>query len=186
MKTVAQIRCSSSRGRSGGFTLIELLIAMTILTVGLLGSMGIIFVATANNGRSKLNTTAATLAESTMEKIVAIPQSATGPAAMTQVNDCAGNAFVVDTNPGGSPLIAPGAFDAAVDYTQAPVPNYSMQYGGCPAGSGVRYDVRWRIDPGPTPGTQLVTVSAKAMVGNASPAAVFARPVTLHNYRGNL
>lgn len=185
MKTVAQIRCSSSRGRSGGFTLIELLIAMTILTVGLLGSMGIIFVATANNGRSKLNTTAATLAESTMEKIVAIPASATGPAAMTLVNDCAGNAFVVDTNPGGSPLVSAGAF-AAVDYTQVPVPNYSMQYGGCPAGSGVRYDVRWRIDPGPTPGTQLVTVSAKAMVGNTSPAAVFARPVTLHNYRGDL
>lgn len=168
-----------------GFSLIELMIAMTVLVIGVLGSMGIIFVASASNGRSKLNTTAATLAESTMERIVAIPQSASGPAATTAITDCAGNTFVVDTDPGGSPVISAGAF-ATVDFNQDAVPNYSMRYTVCPAGSGVAYDVRWRIDPGPTPATQLVTVSAKALAGNVSPSAVFSRPVTLHAYRGNL
>lgn len=171
--------------KSRGFSLIELMIAMTVLVIGLLGSMGIIFVATASNGRSKLNTTAATLAESTMERIVTIPQSASGTAANTAITDCAGNAFVVATSLGGSPLISGGAFDATVDYSQPATLNYSMLYTVCPAGSGVTYDVRWRIDAGPTPATQLVTVSAKPLTSNANPAATFARPVTLHAYRGN-
>jgi prepilin-type N-terminal cleavage/methylation domain-containing protein len=167
----------------GGFSLIELMIAMTVLVIGLLGSMSIIFVATASNGRSKLNTAAATLAESTMERIVTIPQSASGAAATTSITDCAGNTFIVNTLPGGSPLVSTGAF-ADVDFTQAPQPGYAMQYTVCQAGAGVAYDVRWRIDPGPTPNTQLVTVSAKAMAGSNSPTAVFARPRTLHAYRG--
>ncbi len=168
--------------------MIELMIAMTVLVVGLLGSMGIIFVATASNGRSKLSTHAATLAESTMERIVAIPQSATGAAAITAINDCAGNAFIVNTQPGGAPLLSSGAF-ADVDFNQATTPGYAMAYTDCPASpgaAGVPYDVRWRIDPGPTPNTQLVTVSAKALAGGNSPVAVFSRPRTLHQLRGDL
>ena len=67
-----------------GFSLIELMIAMVVLAVGLLGGIMVIGVAKANNGRSKLHTTAVTLAESTMEKIVAIPRSATAAAAGTK------------------------------------------------------------------------------------------------------
>jgi prepilin-type N-terminal cleavage/methylation domain-containing protein len=185
MTTKIPARCSFVIVKSQGFSLVELMIAMTVLVVGILGSMSIIFVATASNGRSKLNTTAATLAESTVEKIVTLPQSASGAGATTSITDCAGNIFGVDTNLGGSPLVASGAF-ASVDFNQPPVPNYSMVYKVCPAATGVSYDVRWRIDPGPTPATQLVTVSAKPIASNASPAAVFSRPVTLHVYRGNL
>jgi prepilin-type N-terminal cleavage/methylation domain-containing protein len=184
MKINRPIRLCRPNRDSHGFSLIELMIAMTVLVVGLLGSMGIIFVATASNGRSKLNTTAATLAESTMERIVTIPQSATGAAALTSITDCAGNTIIVNTVPGGSPLLSSGAF-ADVDFNQPAVPGYSMVYTVCPAGTGVPYDVRWRIDPGPTPRTQLVTVSAKALAGNVSPVAVFSRPRTLHQLRGD-
>jgi len=171
--------------KAQGFSLVEMMIAMAVLVIGILGSMGIIFVATASNGRSKLNTTAATLAESTVERIVTLPQSATGAGATTSITDCTGTIFGVDTNLGGSPMVASGAF-ASIDFNQPAVPNYSMVYKVCPAASGVSYDVRWRIDPGPTPATQVVTVSAKPLAGGASPAAVFSRPVTLHVYRGNL
>jgi prepilin-type N-terminal cleavage/methylation domain-containing protein len=170
---------------SSGFSLIELMIAMAVLAVGLLGGIVVIAVATTNNGRSKLHTTAATMAESTMEKIVAIPQKAVGNAAQTRMTDCLGNAFTVETAPGGSPLIESGAFSGSVDYSQAPLPNYSMRYVMCSTGIGVTYDVRWRIDPGPTPSTQLVTVSAKPSIGNGAAAAQFTLPYTLHQLRGN-
>jgi hypothetical protein len=79
-------------------------------------------------------------------------------------------------------LIASGAFDGSVDFSQAPLPDYSMRYVMCSTGTGVRYDVRWRIDAGPTPSTQLVTVSAKPMAGNGAAAAL---PFTLHSRRGD-
>ena len=164
--------------------MIELMIAMAVLAVGMLGGIVVIGMATANNGRSKLHTTAVTLAESTMERIVAIPKSATGAAAQTRVTDCAGNVFNIQTAPGGSALISSGAF-AGIDFSQPAQANYSMAYVMCSSGAGVPYDVRWRIDPGPTPSTQVVTVSAKPMTANGPPAAQLTLPFTLRQLRGD-
>ena len=176
-KTAGQKTARPSRG----FSLIELMIAMAVLAVGLLGGIVVIAVATTNNGRSKLHTTAAIMAESTMEKIVAIPKKAVGAAAQTKMTDCAGNVFTIETAAGGSPLIPSGAFSGSVDYSKSPLPNYSMRYVMCSTGVGVTYDVRWRIDAGPTPSTQLVTVSAKPSIGNGAATL----PFTLHQLRGN-
>ena len=170
---------------SRGFSLIELMIAMAVLAVGILGGIVVIAVATANDGRSKLHTTAAAMAQSTMERIIAIPAKAVGTAAQTKITDCAGNSFTIETAPGGSPLITSGAFAGSVDFTQAPQPNYSMSYVMCSAGANVPYDIRWRIDAGPTPATQLVTVSAKPAVTNGAAAAQFTLPSTLRQLRGN-
>jgi prepilin-type N-terminal cleavage/methylation domain-containing protein len=163
--------------RAEGFSLLELMIAISVLAVGLLGGMAVICAATASNGGSKLNSAAATLAESTMERISAIPENATGTAATAAVTDCKGNTFTMNTAPGGSP----GPFPA-IDYTQPPVANYSMLYSMC---SGLSFDVRWRIDRGPTPSTQLVTVSVKSVAAAGNPAAGLARKFTLHSLRGN-
>ncbi|HEU4416238.1 MAG TPA: prepilin-type N-terminal cleavage/methylation domain-containing protein [Candidatus Angelobacter sp.] len=171
------------QSRSSGFSLIELTFAMSILAVGLLGGIVVIGVATANNGRSKQHTTAATLAESTLEKIVAIPKSASGAAAQTQITDCAGNNFTIETSQGGSALISTGAFAGSIDFSQPAAANYSMGYVMCAAGGNITYDVRWRVDPGPTPGTQLVTVSAKNTSGNGG--QIFTLPYTLHYLRGD-
>lgn len=176
------------RSAQQGFSYVELLIAMTVLTVGLLGGIAVIGAATAGNGRSKLHSTAATLAESTLEKILALPQGLTGASAQTIMTDCQGNSFTVDTtaNPDASPLIDAGAFGGVqVDFSKPPSAGYSMQYVVCAAGQTVSYDVRWRIEPGPTPSTQLVTVSAKALPGTATPAMAFVRPVTLRGLRGS-
>ena len=183
MNTWAKIRESKAARMSRGFSLIELMIAMAVLAVGLLGGIVVIAMSTANNGKSKLQTTATTLAESTMERILAIPQSAA--ATQTNLTDCAGNTFTIETAPGGSPLILGGAFSGSVDYSQPAVANYSMPYVMCSTGTGMVYDIRWRIDPGPTPSTQLVTVSAKPGAGNQQVAAQFTLPFTLHELRGN-
>jgi hypothetical protein len=60
-----------------------------------------------------------------------------------------------------------------------------MNYVMCTAGASVPYDVRWRIDDGPTPATQVVTVSAKPAVTNRAAAAQFTLPSTLRQTRGN-
>lgn len=165
-----------------GFSLIEVMVAMSVLVVGLLGGIVVIAVASANDGRSKLHSTAVILAQSTMEKIVAIPQNAVGTGAETKMTDCAGNSFMIETAQGGSDLISSGAFAGTVDFSKPAAANYAMSYATCGNGTGVTYDVRWRIDQGPTPATQLVTVSAKPVV--AAGAAQFTLPYTLHQLRG--
>lgn len=177
-----QTRGARTANMARGFSLIEVMVAMAVLVVGLLGGIVVIAVASANDGRSRLHSTAVTLAESTMEKIVVIPQNALGTGAETKMTDCAGNSFMIETAPGGSDLITSGAFAGTVDFSKPAVANYAMSYSTCSAGTSVSYDVRWRIDQGPTPATQLVTVSAKPLV--AAGAAQFTLPYTLHQLRG--
>jgi hypothetical protein len=107
-----------------------------------------------------------------------------GTDAQTKITDCAGATFTIETAVGGSPLITSGAFAGSVDFTQPPQQNYSMSYVMCSTGGNVPYDVRWRIDDGPTPATQLVTVSAKPVVTNGAAAAQFTLPSTLRQLRG--
>jgi prepilin-type N-terminal cleavage/methylation domain-containing protein len=183
---MAIVRSSHSSGtRSRGFSLIELMIAMVVLAFGLVGGAAVISTAIASNGRSRFDTTATALAESTMEKIVAIPSRAQGAAASTSLTDCAGTTFPVSTAPGGAPLITAGAFAGYIDFLQPAVPNYSMLYATCSAASNTVYDVRWRVDPGPTPFTQLVTVAAKniGQAGNTADKR-FSLPVMLRTVRG--
>lgn len=176
------IRDGKSSAKSRGFSLLELMLASAILVVGILGCIVVMGVASANNGRSKFHTTAATLAGSTMERIVAIPSSAAGGATQTQITDCAGNVFTIETAVGGSPVIQNGAFAGLIDFSQPPQPNYSMTYAMC-GPSGEKYDVRWQIAQGPTQSTQLVTVAARSISANGGP--IFALPYTLHHLRGD-
>jgi prepilin-type N-terminal cleavage/methylation domain-containing protein len=166
-----------------GFSLIELLVAMVVLAVGLLAGLGMIIAAIASNGGPKTNTAAATLAESTLERIVAVPLSPTGVSSPTSLNDCAGNNFAINTAPGGSPLVTT-TWGISADFQQPAVPGYSMLYVNCTSGQGLTYDIRWTIEAGPTPSTQLVTVSARALGTNTGPSAPFVRPVTLRTLRG--
>lgn len=169
------------RVEARGFSLLELTIAASILAVGLLAGMGVICAATASNGSSKINTAAAVVAQSTMEKILAVPANAVGAAALTSLTDCAGNSLVMDTSPGGSP-VTNGLFPG-IDYTQPALPNYSMTYVTC---SGLNFDVRWNIQAGQiTPSTELVTISVKSLRTPVNPAAALIRKFSLQMLRGN-
>jgi type IV pilus assembly protein PilV len=171
MKLRNQIRGTCAA--QAGFSLLELMIAVFILAVGILGGMGVICAANASNGSSKINTEAAMVAQSTMEKILA-----TGPGAVTSISDCAGTSFPMNTA-----LLPPtSGVTPTIDFTQAAIPNYSMVYVAC---SGLNFDVRWRIDAGPTPSTQLITVSVKSLRSPANPAAALIRKFTLRTVRGN-
>jgi len=185
MDSDRQTRGATTENMARGFSLIEVMIAMAVLVVGLLGGIAVIAVASANDGRSKLHSTAILLAQSTMEKIAAIPKAAGNT--QTSLTDCAGTPHTIETAvpaAGGSPaLVNSGAFSGTIDFSQPTVTNYSMVYMTCSSGGNIGYDVRWRIDPGPTPATQLVTVSAKPLV--TSGATQFMLPYTLRQLRGN-
>jgi type IV pilus modification protein PilV len=183
-----------------GFGLIELLVAMLVLTVGLLGGMVILAMAVASNAQAKFDTGAVSLAQSTMDKILALSATAANPT--TSVTDCNGTIHTVNSGitgnaPTGAPTITINGISngtQAIDFSAAPVANYSMQYTMCAAGGAGYvgqpqvYDVRWNISPGPTPSTQLVLVEAKNMseVGNGgSQSRYFAVPITLRALRGD-
>lgn len=173
------------RNRESGFSMIEVMIAMFVLAIGLAGGAVVISAAIANNGRARFDTTATALAESTMERIVAIPSRATGTASNTSLTDCTGANFPISTAQGGAPLISQGPFTGSIDFSQPPLPNYSMLYSACSASGPIAYDVRWRIGPGPTPFTQLITVAAKNTGSTGNNASrQFAFPATLRTIRG--
>ena len=185
MDSDRQTRRTITGKMARGFSLVEVMIAMAVLVVGLLGGIVVIAVAGANDGRSKLHSTAIFLAQSTMEKIAAIPAAAGNT--QTTLTDCAGTPHTIETAvpaAGGSPaLVGTGAFAGTIDFSQPIVANYSMVYVTCSSGGNIGFDVRWRIDQGPTPATQLVTVSTKPLV--TAGATQFMLPYTIRQLRGN-
>jgi len=163
-----------------GMSLVELLIAMVVLLVGLVGSMALVAISMANNGRSRQQGNSTIVSQLITEKISSV-KATTSPILI--VTDCAGNNFNVSTiAPGGSPLTASGD----VNFTQAPVANYQMLYTDCgTAGRQVTYDVRWNIQQ-PTPNVKFLTVSTQKL--NVSQTRFdlkyFSLPVTIRTLIG--
>lgn len=192
------------RNRETGFSLIELLIAMFILVIGLLGGMVIILTAIASNAQSRFDSTAVTLAQSTMDRILVLSASSTTQ--NTSVTDCKGVVHVMNTvgsdAGAGAPLTTLANINNAnqmIDFTQGAVAGYQMTYTLCATGAGGTigndqvYDVRWRIrnvvaGGGPGANTQIVLVAAKPVTesGNGvTESRFFSIPVTLRGIRGN-
>ena len=163
-----------------GMSLVELLIAMVVLLVGLVGSMALVAISMANNGRSRQQGNSTIVSQLITEKISSV-KATTSPILI--VTDCAGNNFNVSTiAPGGSPLTASGD----VNFTQPAVANYQMLYTDCgTSGRQVTYDVRWNIQQ-PTPYVKLLTVSTQKL--NVSQTRFdlkyFSLPVTIRTLIG--
>jgi len=169
-------------------SMIELLIAMTVLAIGMAGIMILISGAIASNSRNRLDTTATTLSEMVMERIVAV-----GPKSTTTftITDCNGNSFTID--PAGADAPGRGAtlnnnevsFSSLTSGT--PTTGYTMRYVACGSGgSQATYDVRWNVTNfkkvGTTVLSKYVTVSARQVGGAGTGRELlkyFAPPVTL-------
>jgi prepilin-type N-terminal cleavage/methylation domain-containing protein len=188
----------SGRNRVGlgesGMTLLELLVAMTVLTVGMLGSMIMILAGMQSNSRNKTDNAATILDQEILEKFATLtnyPQAGT-----VQIYDCAlggGNANwhqaslvqgTLASGGNGAPLSITGD----IDWTQ-PSPTlatsattgYAMLYQTC---SGDIYEVRWNIMDASNATAKsrlsLLTVSARETVAKGSKnGMLFAPPATL-------
>jgi Tfp pilus assembly protein PilV len=192
-------------------TIIEVLIAMTVLTVGMLGSMIMILVGMQSNSRNKNDTSAVVLDQEILEKFATLKNyPKTGTA---NIYDCAANgtnlhlaSLVQGPSPSGSGATlytagtAPTPGQAGdIDWTQpapalatATIAGYAMQYQTC---NGDIYEVRWNIMQAPPCGSlatcanptsssrvSLLTVSARQTSAAANHnGMLFAVPTTLRS-----
>ena len=197
------------RARLGesGMSLLELMIAMTVLTVGMLGSMVMILTAMESNSRNKTDNLATILDQEVMEKFATLNNYP--KAGSATIYDCALTGGSADSHlvSLGQGTYASGGNGAAL-YTSATVPagynvgdidwsqatptlatsttaGYAMLYRTC---SGDNYEVRWNImdanNPAPvSPAVSrisLLTVSARQTAAKGSPLGMlFAPPTTL-------
>jgi prepilin-type N-terminal cleavage/methylation domain-containing protein len=164
-----------SRKASGaaGFTLIEVIIASVVMVVGVLAMSGLVALAVQSNGHSRLDTTAVMLTQAVTEQVASgVNFSSTiGGTGVAKLTDCgthdSTNPWNVDSGPGGSPLAS-----GKIDFSQAKVSGYSMDYVVCNGSTKTTYDVRWNISPlatGATTHTNILTVAARMENGGIGP-----------------
>jgi Tfp pilus assembly protein PilV len=178
--------------------LLELMIAMTVLTVGMLGSMIMILTGIQSNSRNKTDNTATILDQEILEMFATLKNYP--KAGSVIVYDCAtstGNANqhlallgqgTFASGGSGAPLNS--ARD--IDWTQ-PTPTlatsttagYAMKYQTC---SGDTYEVRWNIMDANNPAPALPAVSRISLLtvssretaaAGATNGMLFAPPTTL-------
>ena len=166
-----------------GMTMIELLIAGVVLVVGMLAIMVLLGLATGNNGRSKVDSTATMLSQAVVEQISAVLAGG-GPGSVVDNNNCdgTGNTWVIDATAGappngaGAPLLG-----AKIDFTAAAPAGSQMNYVDCAGTVRSVYDVRWNVQT--IGSTFLVTVGAKPQ-GGGPVRFSFALPTNMRVYLG--
>jgi len=183
--------------------LIELMIAMTVLTVGMLGSMVMIVTGMESNTRNKRDNSATILDQELLETFATLknyPQTGT-----VTIYDCApsgSNAHLASlvqgtyaANGAGAALVTTataGQNIGDIDWTQATptlatssVAGYAMMYQTC---GGEIYEVRWNVmdaNAGALPAgdvsrISLLTVSSRLTANqNGANGMLFALPTTL-------
>jgi len=196
------MRRRAKRGDSG-MSLLELMIAMTVLTVGMLGSMVMILTAMESNSRNKTDNLATILDQEVMEKFATLNNYP--KAGSATIYDCALTGGSADAHLVSLLQGAYGTGNGATLYTSSTVPagynvgdidwsqasptlatsttaGYAMMYRTC---SGDIYEVRWNIMDGnagspPVSRISLLTVSARETAASGSKVGMlFAPPTTL-------
>jgi Tfp pilus assembly protein PilV len=179
-------------GTEAGMTLIELALAGFILTVGMMGSLVLIFIAIQSNGRNKIDTTGTMIAQMVIEQINVMPTNS--GVETIPIKDCVTTAhptattWTIEVNGNATPSTAPNGgigaqlSNGVIDFTQAQtaVPaNYGMLYHTC---GDSTYDVRWNVQQLTTL-TRVVIVSAR-LQNAAGTIAQYSPPVTLRTING--
>ncbi len=167
-----------------GFSLVELTVAMFILAVGVLGGMVMILMGLTRDNTNRVDTTATNAAQAVLEGIAGVPANSN---LVFTVTDCKGNNLQVNTTGSNSPGTgAPLQNNGDIDFTQAAVPGYQMNYTVC-GNNGLQttYDVRWHVTMvGPANSGKLVVVAARQPFVAGSRGISFIAPVTLRTIVG--
>lgn len=172
------------RTREQGFSLVELMAAMTMLAIGMAGLALVFTTAVMGNSRAKGDTAGTMLAQTVLEKIASQPADTATALTLVDCNSAGGTTWSIATAPGGAPLDSSGA----IDFTQAAIPNYSMQFVSCGSGgTAATFDVRWKVQT-ITAHSRAITVSARpaamANARGANQALLYAQPITLRTVGG--
>ena len=185
--------------RQRGMSLLELLIAMTVLAVGMLGSVVMILAGVQSNSRNNNDSSAVVLDQEILEMFATYKNYPTS--GFVAINDCGvGAASVHNANvvQAAGPLGAGATLYTAataplpsnvgdIDWTQptpvlatSAVTGYAMDYQTC---NGDTYEVRWNVmevSPNPSSRISLLTVSSRQVSAGATHnATLYATPTTL-------
>jgi Tfp pilus assembly protein PilV len=172
-----------------GITMIETLLAASILVIGSLGMLGVVIGSIATNNRNRIDSTQSMLATSILEQI----DSTVIGSGSSNLVDCANNTWSILTAVPTSGVAGAPLSGAGIDFTQAQVAGYSMNYvvsTSCPSTTGAvqgTYDVRWNITSVGSPtttSTYLLTVGAK-LKNHGEGNLYFSSPITLRVMSGN-
>jgi Tfp pilus assembly protein PilV len=145
-----------------------MLVAIVVLTVGVAGCLAAIPFAIKTNFSNRQQSNSTVLAQMVMEKLLSAPSGV----AATSTTDCAGTANTINTTGAAGGGSGASLVAGAVDYSQAAVTGYSMNYTTCGSnGLQMVYDVRWNIQA-PTGNVKLLTVSAKLNRAGTLPATI--------------
>jgi Tfp pilus assembly protein PilV len=184
-----------------GMGIIELLIAMTVLLVGMLGSMVMILIGMQSNTRNKNDTSAVVLDQEILEKFATLKNyPKTGTAG---IYDCALNganlhlaSLVQGPSPAGNGATlytaatapTPGQIGdinwtaAAPTFATSTITGYAMRYQTC---DGDIYEVRWNIMQAPPCGS-LATCANPTSASRISLLTVSARQISAAGNRNGM
>jgi Tfp pilus assembly protein PilV len=198
-----KFRARTRRHAASGMGLIELMIAMTVLTVGMLGSMVMIITGMESNTRNKRDNAATILDQELLETFATLNNyPKTGSVMITDCNLTGSNTHFANLAQGaypagaGATLITSstasgGTAIGDIDWTQATptlatptVTGYAMMYQTC---GGEIYEVRWNImdantsiPAGTVSRLSVLTVSSRLTTNkNGTNGMLFALPTTL-------
>jgi prepilin-type N-terminal cleavage/methylation domain-containing protein len=177
-----------ARFRQNGMTLLELLIAMTVLSIGMLGATGMILAAVKSDARNKNDTAAVVLDQEILERFATYQFYPTSGSVL--VSDCSTNAATNTHKASVIGAVAPGAgatltATGDIDWTQ-PAPamatpattGYAMTYQTC---NGDTFEVRWNVTTidGETNIAALTVSSRQTGSAGSNQAMLFSVPTTL-------
>jgi prepilin-type N-terminal cleavage/methylation domain-containing protein len=182
--------------RQTGMTMLELLIAMTVLSIGMLGATGMILAGVQANARNKNDTTAVILDQEILERFATYTNYPTFGS--VTIEDCAlgvaaqHKAATTGSQAGsGAAITATGDINwtvAAPALATSAVTGYAMNYQAC---NGDVYEVRWNIieiSPNANGISQLseLTVSSRQTASAGSRNGIlFSIPTSLHTFIEN-
>jgi type II secretory pathway pseudopilin PulG len=134
-----------TKGRSseGGFSLLEMMFATIILLIGLVAIAQLVPASILMNYRNRNDSTALVFAQRELDQMLDQPL---GSISFTDslLNTCSLGDPASPNVVQGSPVVAINN-QALIDFTAAPVTNYSFTYPDPTDPNGSTYDVRWAV-----------------------------------------
>lgn len=132
------------RRRELGFSLLEMMIATIILLVGLVAIAQLVPATILLNYRNRIDSSALVFAQRELDQFLDQPLSS------SSFTDALGNACYLGNPATPNALVPPSSVvvinnQVLIDFTAAPVSNYSFAYTDTTDPSGTTYDVRWAV-----------------------------------------
>lgn len=177
---------SKQNHRQAGFSILEMMIATVILLVGLVAVAELVPASIFSNQQSRASSAALVFAQRELDQML------DQPLVLTTFTDAIGNTCSLGLagSPGGtfwgSPVVVSTSTNGGngesfsqvlIDFNQALVPNYSINYPDPTDPTGVAYDIRWAVivtGNGSTVSAKRFILGVRQIGGNG-----FFQPVTL-------